>query len=148
MGYPIQPVNEETAEFVLNTFSELVGEVRKETDCRSNVKEYLKSKIFNDSNSEINKILNNSNDDESITENSNFKKPLKVYQRKKPKLSNTNKEPKLEIIVEPNSQQSLNCGTKDFSVRINENNEGSNQTVINVPVPVKMINNNCPVSLT
>ncbi|KAK6629254.1 hypothetical protein RUM43_003071 [Polyplax serrata] len=140
MGYPLQPVNKETAEFILSSFKELANEIKKEITPRRNVEEFLKggTSQTTDTTDKKKKGKSHVTDIKFDSPEKNIpKKPLRVYQRKRPSL-NVAEEPSIKIFVKANDVQPNCSGTKDFSVTINGTAEGGKATILNIPVPVKM----------
>lgn len=138
MGYPIQPVNQQTADFVLNCFIELAGEIKKQIIPTQNIADFLKkhNTNTNETKAKVSNKLTSKKNDGNIKENP--EKPLRVYQRKKPKLTNEDEVPSLKIVVEENDKASCSGAIKDFSITIDGSTNGNAATVLNIPVPVRM----------
>lgn len=128
MGYPMQPVNKETAAFIDETFKELGKTVAKSPDFDV-VKTHLK---------EIQSRKNTGNDCPAVyvpfktVDVPNLvvdKKPIKTYQRKK-KIEKTNATPVISLPIESSEQESMPCSSQMQST-IDESSGCSN---MNLPV--------------
>lgn len=143
MGYPLQPVNKATADFICDTFLSITGSMQVSTI--SKMTQILQSKFgvekdTDDQATSVNGDAKSSNHNKDIS--FNLKKPVKVYQRKRPAPVEVSDVPPIKVVFKEGdkiSEGNMKC----FSLEI----DGKKSSSVVVPIPFTVSENKLEVGI-